>query len=312
MKLPECSHSSSILLLFTSLVQPSATRYYAALSDSYAAGDGAGSPRLPPHREFGCGRFDGAYPVLLANNFSLLIPPSGFTNVACGGASSTSVRTTQVPYIGDADFVTVTVGGNEIDFFVVLNACVHQWFPGGDCDAEIVRAREAVQAGTLLRRYGEMIAAAKKTMKDDARLLVTGYARFFNSQTTQCDHVSFSRRDPDRVLSREMRVQFNAIVGMLNDVIEASAEAHGASYVDIDQVFDGHRFCEEGVVEPSSTNQTWFFNLEYPQPRTAPSAGQHVLPGPIKDYLDMTRAFHPNALGHKAIAEKIAQLILNR
>lgn len=302
------SLATQLLLTLAFFLIPTHSLSYAALGDSYAAGDGAGSPRLPPHREFGCGRFDGAYPVLLASNFSLLIPPSQFSNLACGGASSSSVRTTQVPYVGAADVVTVTVGGNEIDFFVVLNACVHQWFPGGDCEQELVRAREAVQSDAFLRSYGEMIIAAKERMKDGARLMLTGYGRFFNERTKQCDHVSFSRRDSERYLTRGVRSRFNAIVDMLNDVIRASAEAHDAQYVDIDGLFEGHRFCEKGVREPSNSNQTWFFNLKYPAPE-ANNAHQQMLPGPIEDYLDMTRAFHPTALGHEAISRKLATII---
>lgn len=299
-----------ILLPLTLLPTPTHSLTYTALGDSYAAGDGAGSPRLPPHRDFGCGRFTGAYPVQLAGNITLLIPPSQFSNLACGGASSTSVRTTQIPYIsGDEDVVTLTVGGNEIDFFVVLNACVHQWFPGGDCERELVRAREAVQSDVFLRKYGLMVAAAKERVRDDARLLLTGYARFFNQRTEQCDHASFSRRDPERYLTKGMRSSFNAIVDMLNDVIRASAEAHGVEYVDIDELFEGHRFCEEGVREPSNTNQTWFFNLRYPAP-TSDNADQQILPGgPIQDYLDMTRAFHPTAQGHEAISRTLASII---
>ena len=300
------------LFLFSVFLTPIHSLSYAALGDSYAAGDGAGSPRLPPHRDFGCSRFTGAYPVQLAGNISLLIPPSQFSNLACGGASSTSVRTAQIPYIGDEDVVTVTVGGNEIDFFVVLNACVHQWFPGGDCERELVRAREAVQSDVFLRRYGDMIAAAKGRMSVDARLMVTGYARFFNQRTGQCDHASFSRRDPEQYLTKGMRSSFNAIVSMLNDVIRASAEAHGVEYVDIDELFEGHRFCEEGVKEPSNTNQTWFFNLKYPAPEVY-NADQQILPGgPIRDYLDMTRAFHPTALGHEAISRKLASIIRHK
>ena len=75
---------------------------YAALGDSYAAGAGP------------CGGFDSAYPVLIANDTRLEFME--FLNLACGGASTASVEKTQVPHIGDADVVTITVGGNEGKF----------------------------------------------------------------------------------------------------------------------------------------------------------------------------------------------------
>jgi lysophospholipase L1-like esterase len=305
-----CTFSLITILLYTSSTDALS---YAALGDSYAAGDGAGSPRLPPHRDFGCGRFEGAYPLQLSLNFTLQIPPSQFTNVACGGASSTSVLKTQVPRVPvDVDVVTLTVGGNEIDFFAVLNACVHGWFPGWDCDRELVRAREHVISDTFLKNYGMLVKGAKER-NHGGRLLITGYTKFFDAETTQCDGVSFAKGQKGRyLLTREMRGRFNAIVDALNNVIRASAQTYGAEYVDIDSLFDGHRFCEAGVEEPSNVNQTWFFNLKYEAREDREMTDQQVLPGPIEDYLEMTRVFHPTASGHEAISRKLAQMILNK
>ena len=46
---------------------------YAALGDSYASGDGAGSSKLLPNWDISCGRFSEAYPVQLANSTNLEI-----------------------------------------------------------------------------------------------------------------------------------------------------------------------------------------------------------------------------------------------
>ena len=35
------------------------------------------------------------------------------------------------------------------------------------------------------------------------------------------------------------------MVRLINDVIKAAVEAHEAIYVDVDRLFEGHRFCEE-------------------------------------------------------------------
>jgi hypothetical protein len=98
---------------------------YAALGDLYAIGAGAGFLQLPPHLDVGCGRFSEAYPVQVAKSSSLEIEESQFRNLAYGGASTASVLHGQVLYIGDSRIVTLTVGGNEVDFFAVLNECIY-------------------------------------------------------------------------------------------------------------------------------------------------------------------------------------------
>lgn len=299
----------ALVFAFLATFMPSAAFRYAALGDSYAAGDGAGSPRLPIHHDLGCGRFSEAYPIQLSRNTSIFHKPdSTFHNLACGGASTTSIRLTQVPFLGGKeDLVTVTVGGNEIDFFAVLNACVYRFYPVGDCDAELVRARQHVQSEKFLRDMTEMVKSIK--VKAGGRLLLTGYARFFNEWTEWCDRISFVRGGGGQYLRKDIRARFNAIVNALNDVIQASAEAYGAAYLDIDTLFEGHRFCEDGVREPADSDQTWFFNIKYDRSAMRLEDQHLILPGPIGDFLDMTRSFHPTASGHNAIAQEVARLL---
>ena len=102
------------------------------------------------------------------------------------------------------------------------------------------------------------------------------------------------------------------MVSRLNQVIEAACEANGAMYVDIDLLFDGHRFCEEGVQEPSNDESTWFFTLDYRDSREDERSTQQMLSSPFKDYFAMVKAFHPTAAGHKAIAGSIARTITKR
>lgn len=304
------------LLLVGSRGAASAARSlsYAAVGDSYASGDGAGSSKLLPHFDIGCGRFSQAYPVQIANSTGLNITNADFKNLACGGTTSVSVLYSQVSRIGDSDIVTVTVGGNEVDFFVVLNACIHQWWPLESCEKEMTKARTLVQSSNFLDNFNRMVAVTKRSMKSDGLLLVTGYSAFFNDKTEQCNNVSFSKRNPSNFLTRELRASFNQMLRMVNDVIRAATEAHGAVYVDLDSVFEEHRFCEEGVTEPAQSNGTWFFNVDLSGDDTGhsealPNEHQYSLPGPVKDFFDLTRTFHPTGQGHAAIAEEIVRLV---
>ncbi|KAK5044836.1 hypothetical protein LTR84_010374 [Exophiala bonariae] len=312
---------------------------YASLGDSYAAGAGAGSPVV-----FSCGRFSGAYPVKVAGGKQLNISHENVRYLACGGSNGQSVLFHQVPFIGNSDVVTITAGGNEIHFFNVLNACVYHWLPFADCEKEIGEARAMVQSRNLINQIDTVIARSAKCMHPDALLLVTGYARFFNERTDLCDHVTFSRTRPLDYLTKEKRRALNQLVSMLNDVIRASAELHGVEYIDIDPVFEGHRFCEDGVREPDIGREaTWFFNLpaakfqgeeqqdelrsasiiapkvnnlqhlvKFGQLQWAISDGEdtesrHTLSFPD---LETVRTFHPTEIGHQAIADVIVKAIL--
>lgn len=306
---------SSVLFLICVLTLPTLSAYasphsgaitsYTALGDSYASGDGAGSSSWIPRGDPLCGRFSDAYPVRIANSSILSIDPKKFRNAACGGASSVSILLTQLSSIQDSKITTLTVGGNEVDFFTILNECVHQWRPLRTCDAQLKASEDKIEDPNLSRNFNNMLYYGVKRLSTGARLLVTGYATVFNEETTQCDPATFSVRDPDNFLSRELRARFNNLVRGLNEKIRNAAEAQGAEYVDIDTALEGHRFCEEGVVEPDTMREeTWLFNLKYEnkndnQMLKEMDHNQHIFeeqtlsPNPVGDFFDLTRVFHP-------------------
>ncbi|KIX03421.1 uncharacterized protein Z518_06973 [Rhinocladiella mackenziei CBS 650.93] len=308
----------------TSLRRPEINSY-AALGDSYAAGVGAGTIRWPPHPDFGCGRYSDSYPRQVANHSCLKVEESNFKNLACGGTASSAVLRNQVPYIRGSDLVTITVGGNEVDFSVILNECIYHWNPTSTCDAELVKARMLIESAVLWNNLDGVISGAIKQLKPNALLLITGYARFFNEETAFCDHATFSQTKPLDYLTKSKRKALNQLVSMLNDVIQAMAEVHGAVYVDLDKAFEGHRFCEEGVKEPDiERSETWFFNLSPPDTGTTEierslqiqAGGLEVdeLEVGTSDILPIKkwRTFHPTSLGHKGISEQIVREVLDR
>ena len=290
---------------------------YAALGDSYATGAGAGSPRLPPHFDIACGRFSDAYPVQVANSTSLDVEESRFQNLACGGASTASVLRGQVPRIGESQVVSMTVGGNEVDFFAVLNDCIYKWRPFSTCEKEWQRSRSLIESSEFIESYRKLVKGTIQTLQPNARLLVTGYAKFFNEETEHCSHISFSKTDPDNLLTRPLRAKLNDLISRLNDVIEAAARVHGAEYVNINNVFHGHRFCEDGALEPAPDRTgTWFFSMDYSSDSGATTGDkqydgvQQMFPNPFKDFFDFARTFHPTSLGHTAIKDEILKHIL--
>lgn len=228
-----------------------------------------------------------------------------------------TVLRSQVPQIQDSQIVTLTVGGNEVDFFAVLNECIHQWRPTSSCDKEWQKSRSLIESSEFIDNYGRLVKGTVQTLDPGARLLVTGYARFFNADTDQCSHVTFSRTDANNLLTRPVRAKFNDLINKLNDVIKAAAQTHGAEYVDIDHIFHHHRFCEDGVQEPAGSREdTWFFNLKYDDApgadtiNVAHNANRQGLFDPIRNFFDLTRTFHPTSAGHTAIKDEIVRQIL--
>lgn len=297
-----CTHELFVWATITS---------YVALGDSYPAGDGAGSSKLLPNPL--CGRFDGAYPYVIANSTRLHIGPFDFENVACGGATTSSVTKTQLRKAKHYDMVTIQVGGNEVDWFMLINECVFQWRQFSSCEKELTRVRGLIQATNFIAAFDRMVATAANEADDGTKILMLGYARFFNDQSRQCNGVSFSKTDPSNLLSQTLRASLNELLTMLNNVIKASAEAHGAMFIDIDPLFSGHRFCEDGITEPRLDNEdTWFFRQARSDKKTGLlSSSQDTLDlrNPFKDYADLTRTFHPTRNGHAAIAKHIVQII---
>lgn len=222
-------------------------RIYAALGDSYAAGEGL----APFESDSGpCHRSPSAYPrVVAAQEGSAL----GF--LACSGATVTDVVEGQVAAVDPAaDLVTVMVGGNDLGFASVIGSCVLDSAPCSRLDAQVE---------SDLAKLGPVLEAAYRAVRAHApraRVLVVGYPQIVADPATAnidaCPVVAaplLARRisaDDARWL-REKGVR-------LSTVIKDAAKAADATYVDVAGDFSGHEACAAdpwltGVVLPNLT-----------------------------------------------------------
>jgi hypothetical protein len=328
------------------------------MGDSYAAGIGAG--RLI-HFDQGCFRYDEAYPVVLDGE--LQPHPSRFNFVACSGdkfptilekqfrdAPSTRTR----PNWGDKpEFVTLSMGGNDIGFKELVSTCIYSIpITLRDCDQIIADSMKRVHSPEFVRDASGVIITAllKGTARvgQDFKVYVTGYAQFFNEQTTQCNHVSFrppwSQFLPKQYLTIERRQRLNLIARELNlalktAVMTASVGApNRVFFVDYDAQFNGHRFCDRHEPNPEDPN-TWF--LTYGSDEAAIGDFLNSIPrihsllsgqsnntlsesefyqliseaaegDPTKVILGAgaVQIFHPKPVGHQVIAEQLRLAIL--
>lgn len=209
-----------------------------------------------------------------SNNSTSSSPKTNLTSLACAGARIPAFIIDQAPYVRNATFATLTIGGNDAGFFRVINACIFRFngYGSGDCDEEISKAGwlvEYVVPGYLREGLDAILEAVAdkdggeegdSEGKEDGRrdgkkkkrfkLYITGYAKFFNEETTQCNIISFDywKLSGRIFLTREVRRRINLLVSLLNQKIESAAQGmEGVEFVGIDGGFEGHRFCEVGV-----------------------------------------------------------------
>ncbi|KAI0386212.1 SGNH hydrolase [Hypomontagnella monticulosa] len=252
---------------------------FVALGDSYSAGIGTGVKG----KEDDCRHGLGAHGQLIATDLSTHHggPNStAFQFLSCTGAVTEDVLSggedsqidsfnTSVP----VDFALLSIGGNDLGFFDVMNACVFRFynFYSGTCETALENARTQIEGDDFDQRLEiiimEILDKVKWEKKPSFFITVTGYARFFNEFTDACDDMSFGIWWNGPKLKKDLRIRMNAMVLTVNAKIHKIVNAINSKFttdkvvfVDYDKDFDGHRFCEEGVEEPAyDRKDTWFF-----------------------------------------------------
>lgn len=195
---------------------------YAALGDSYAAGVGGGD------RIDSCWRADRGYPVQVAR-----ATRTDVAYAACIGATVDDVRATQLAALGaDTEWVTVTIGGNDIGFVPVLVAAASPaWLNDStdDIDTALRTLRDDLP-GSLRGLFAEV-----HDRVPDATVVVTGYPRLFDRE--DCQLVTF--------FTEAETVRLDEAAEELSAVIRTEAQAAGFGFVDVLEPFVGHAICDD-------------------------------------------------------------------
>ena len=196
-----------------------------ALGDSYASGVGS--------RDYfddsgDCYRSPKAYSSLIASANALALDLQ-----ACAGAVTADVRNNQVQALSaGTDYVSVTIGGNDVDFAPVLTECAKPgWW--GDCDGAIDEALAVLQnelPSRLDATYADISSRAP-----GADVVATGYPILFNGE--DCNAITF--------FSPEEEQRLNDATDDLNALIEQKASAAGFTFADVRSAFAGHAVCDE-------------------------------------------------------------------
>lgn len=333
---------------------------WTAMGDSYASGIGAGAkPQDDPKYCFRCSN---AYPELVQSGQGSLQPnPEKFNFVACSGAKFPEILDWQTnnfdrpgrPSWGAApEFVTLTMGGNDVGILPLILTCIYSipMLVMG-CDAVIQRGFDILDTQDFKNGVEEVLQDVLLLGRThyglDFHIFVTGYAQLFNSETSQCDTVTFK---PARwglaaqFLTRERRTRMNELAVAVNRALETAVQAFSPSgtvtFVDYDALFEGHRVCDR--FEPNGNDdETWFFEdgttsdpsdsitlandhkegtttngtgkavARYPLSQDLPQTAGAIdgAPFTVAAFSDYYRVFHPKSRGHQAIRGAIVEAI---
>jgi len=245
---------------------------YVALGDSYSAASGVLPP--DPSAQPNCIRSTANYPHLIA-----AATGAALTDVTCGGADTSDYFTPQYDNVPaqleavapDTELITMTIGGNDSGVFIdSIVQCgiagASTLGQGSPCKDRYGSSFEDTIRNTT---YPSLVNAldAVQAAAPDAEVAILSYPWILPTSVGCFDKMPVAEGDVPYLRSLQTT---------LNDAVRRAAEATGATYVDMNEVSEGHDACQPlGVrwIEP-------------------------VLQGtnPV--------IVHPNALGEQAMAEQ--------
>jgi lysophospholipase L1-like esterase len=213
---------------------------YVALGDSYSAASGVlpPDPAAPPQ----CLRSIRNYPHVIAAQTS-----AHLTDATCGAADTSHFFTAQHPGVApqldavtkDTRLVTMTIGGNDSGVFIsAILACgsvgVSTLGQGSPCKDQYGSSFEDTIRTTT---YPSLVRAlrAVRAKAPRAKVGILGYP-WIMPATGGCY--------PQMPVAQGDVPYLRGVQATLNDAVRRAAAATGVTYVDLNEVSDGHDACQ--------------------------------------------------------------------
>jgi lysophospholipase L1-like esterase len=211
---------------FATPASAASTVHYVALGDSYSSGVGAGSYISSSGS---CDRSTNAYSALWAAAHS----PAAYTSVACSGATTSTVNSSQLSALSSATtLVSITIGGNDAGFANIMETCALQGTSA--CVAAVNSAETFAQntlPGLLNTTYNNIRSHAP-----NAHVVVIGYPVFY-----QLDTLCIG-------LSATSHAKIDEGINLIDGIIQTAATAHSDfGFADVRNIFVGHQLCSGGT-----------------------------------------------------------------
>jgi lysophospholipase L1-like esterase len=194
---------------------------YVALGDSYSSGVGS------PGQVGLCLRSPNGYP----GQWAAANSPKSFTNLACSGATTSDVLSSQIPLLSSsAELISITIGGNDAGFAPTVLSC--EVSTDAACAATVASAETTIQQS--LPAELDATYAAIKNKAPNAKVVVLDYPLLFDTSKSSCGlgGMSLAKR---RVLNDGAQT--------LDTLIQARVQAAGFRYGEVRGTFAGHGIC---------------------------------------------------------------------
>lgn len=304
--------------------QPPEKLTYLALGDSYSSGEGDITNGYVKGTEFsgGCHLSINSYPFHLRKAWN--IPDNYMRSVACSGARikedyisdtySYQGQDKRLQYMTEAqrskiidqsiekfipgivpqlefvrrykpDVVTLTGGGNDVGFARILMDCASlSWrgvFISGTCSYANNEQAKTELLNAIRSQYSitKTLINKIRQVSSGTKVYIIGYPQFIHEPLIDCVNGAFLDR-VERMMIREMVTEFNKVL------FQAAIDAK-AIYIDIEPSLRGGELCA------GSRYVTGVMDL-----------GVNKLANS-----QVGEAFHPNAQGHKKMAEMIIGMV---
>lgn len=276
---------------------------YLALGDSYAAGLGSGGgidSTRPNDFDECCFRNYNAYPYLLSRSLGV----SSLDFRACGGATIESMgndtnsvmrqleERVAVGY-GNVHLVTVTVGGNDMEFARLITSCAVNYLSMSDkCSKAISRAQYLVE--NVISRDLHKLDKYLHKLFPKATIVFTGYPKPYPDE------------EPENLLcvTRSVREAMNSLSIQLNDAIRKKV----ANFVEVS--FKGHELCNSGGNTGRKAWMNGFLKSAIRVENTIATAQNCGVRRGVFKFLG--HIFHPGPYGQRQYSVTLRDWILKR
>jgi hypothetical protein len=174
--------------------------------------------------------------------------------------------------------VTLTIGGNDLDFAGIITECAHSLTTCSYANASQLRGQLGQSIYDVFGRISTVIDNLQ-TASPKTKVYILGYPQFISNGIAICGlNAGF--------IDSNERLLINEGVTYMNEVIRAATKLKGVVYVDIENSLNGGRLCESASYV-SGTLDAWF------------------------DSNMLLQTFHPNDRGHQKIAEAVESQFSN-
>jgi lysophospholipase L1-like esterase len=220
--------AATVLVLFgmASPASAASSVHYVALGDSYSSGVGAGSYI---GSSGSCDRSPNAYSALWTSAHA----PAAYTSVACSGATTGTVNSSQLSALSSATtLVSITIGGNDVGFSNIMETCALDGT--SDCVAAVQAAENYAQStlpGLLNTTYNNIRSHAP-----NAKVVVLDYPVFYQLGTICVG------------LSSTSHAKLDEGINLIDGVIQTAASVHSNFvFADVRNIWVGHQLCSYGT-----------------------------------------------------------------